>query len=330
MARRPSPINLRLLSKVSRLYYEQNLTQYEISKRLHLSRPKVSRLLHQAQEEGVVKITVHSPPGVYGDLEDQLEKRFHLQEAVIAEVANPDSQNSVSHELGVAAAGYFQNTIQDKDIIGLAWGSTLSAMVNTIQPMVVKDAHVVQMIGGLGMPESEVHATSLVRQMTQLLNSKLTLLNAPGIIDNLNVKEVILSANYMQEVLSLFSQINVAYVGIGAPTKDSVVMRDGAIMSQADLDALLRNGAVGDIVLRYFDIEGQPVITELDARVIGISLEQLKKIPHVVGVAGGPQKHEVVWAALKGGFVDVLITDEQTARFVLGKDLISIMHPILN
>jgi len=330
MARKPLPVDLRLLSKVSRLYYEQNLTQNEISERLHLSRPKISRLVQQALEVGVVKITVHSPPGVYADLEDQLEKRFHLQEAVIADVTNLDSPHSVSHELGVAAACYFQNTIQDKDIIGLAWGFTLSAMVNALQPIEVKDAHVVQMIGGLGMPESEVHATSLVRQLTRLLNSKLTLLNAPGIIDNVNVKEVILSAGYMKAVLRLFSQISVAYVGIGVPTKDSVVMRDGTIMSQVDLNALMQKGAVGDIVLRYFDIEGQPVISELDSRVIGISLEQLKKIPRVVGVAGGPQKHEVVYAALKGGYIDVLITDEQTAKFVLEKDPISLVRSILN
>jgi DNA-binding transcriptional regulator LsrR (DeoR family) len=330
MARKPLPVDLRLLSKVSRLYYEQNLTQNEISERLHLSRSKISRLVQQAQEVGVVKITVHSPSGVHADLEDQLEKSFHLQEVVIADVANLDSPNSVSRELGVAAASYFQSTVKDKDIIGLAWGSTLSAMVNALQPMDIKGAHVVQMIGGLGMPESEVHATSLVRQMTLLLNSKLTLLNAPGIVDNVNMKDVILSANYMQAVIGLFSRINVAYVGIGAPTKDSVVMRDGAIMSNADLEVLLKNGAVGDIVLRYFDKNGQPVANELDSRVIGISLEQLKKIPRVVGVAGGHQKHAVVYAALKGGFIDVLITDEKTARYVLEKDLTFSANPVVS
>jgi DNA-binding transcriptional regulator LsrR (DeoR family) len=142
------------------------------------------------------------------------------------------------------------------------------------------------------------------------------------------MKEVILSASYMQAVLRLFSQINVAYVGIGAPTQDSVVMKDGAIMSQADLEALLKKGAVGDIALRFFDIEGQPVVSELDARVIGISLEQVKKIPRVVGVAGGPQKHAVVSAALKGGFIDVLITDEQSAKFVLEQSPVSEVDPI--
>ena len=159
MASKHLPVDLRLLSKVSRLYHEQNLTQNEISERLHLSRSKISRLLQQALEVGLVKITVHSPHGIYDDLEDQLEKCFHLQEVVVVDAANLESQNSVSHELGIAAASYFQNTIQDKDIIGLAWGSTLSAMVNAMQPMEVKDAHVVKMIGGLGMPESEVHAT---------------------------------------------------------------------------------------------------------------------------------------------------------------------------
>lgn len=317
MARKPQPADLRLLSKVSRLYYEQSLTQQEIAARLHLSRPKVSRLLQQAQDEGIVQITVHSPPGVYAHLEDQLEKRFGLQEVVVVETSDPDSQSLVARELGTAAASYFQNTIRDGDIIGFSWGTTLSAMANALQPMEVQNIHVVQMIGGLGMPESEVHATSLVRRLTQLLNSKLALLNAPGIVDNFQVKDVILSTNYMQEVMKLFSQIHVAYVGIGAPTTDSVTMRDGTIMTPQDLDSLLSRGAVGDIALRFFDVYGQPVITDLDQRVIGITVEQLKKIPRVVGVAGGPEKTISISSALYGGLVDVLITDQKTAARIL-------------
>jgi DNA-binding transcriptional regulator LsrR (DeoR family) len=299
------------------LYYEQNLTQGEIADRLRLSRPKVSRLLQQALDEGIVQITVHSPSSVHADLEEQLEQKYGLQEAVVVEVLNPSSQEMVAREVGVAAANYFQRTIQDGDIIGIAWGSTLNAMVGALQPMDVRDVHVVQMIGGLGMPEAEVHATSLCRRLTQLLNSRLTLLHAPGVVDNQLVTQAILSDSHMQEVLGLFERINVAYVGVGSPTPDSVVMRDGTIIRQKDLNTLLANGAVGDIVLRYFDAQGRPVHSDLDERVIGISLEQLKRIPRVVGVTGGPQKHEVIYGALRGRLINILITDEHSARYLL-------------
>jgi DNA-binding transcriptional regulator LsrR (DeoR family) len=319
MPRKPLPADLRLLTKVSKLYYGQNLTQHEIAEKLRLSRPKVSRLLQQAQDEGIVQITIHTPPGLFENLEEQLEKRFGLNEAVVVEVMNPSSQVAISRELGAAAAGYFRRSVQDGDVIGISWGTTLSAMVSALQPIEVRDAHVVQMIGGLGLPEDEVHATSLCRRLTQLLNSKLTLLSAPGVVDNVNVKKALLSDSHIQEALSLFAKINVAYVGIGAPTAESVVVRGGSIMSQQDVDHLIDKGAVGDIALRFFDRFGEPVHSDLDERVIGITLEQIKYVPHVVGVTGGPQKYEVVLGALRGGLIDALITDVQTAQHILEK-----------
>jgi DNA-binding transcriptional regulator LsrR (DeoR family) len=321
MARKPLPTDLYLLSKVSKLYYEQSLTQHEIALKLHLSRPKVSRLMQQALDEGVVQITVHAPQGTYPDLEYQLEKRYNLREVKAIEVDEPNTQDTVSRVLGIAAARYFQRTAQDGDIIGISWGKTLRAMVNALQPVHVENVHVVQMIGGLGFPEAEVHATSLCRRLTQLLDSKLTLLPAPGIVDNVAVKQAIFTDSHMLSVLELFGRINVAYVGVGAPTPDSVVMRGGKIMSQEDVNQLTAKGAVGDIALRFFDRDGQAVVTELDQRVIGITLEQLKRIDHVVGVTGGPQKNEVVLGALRGGLIDVLITDLLTARYLLERPI---------
>jgi DNA-binding transcriptional regulator LsrR (DeoR family) len=317
MARKPQPLDLRLLSRISKLYYEQNLTQQEISEKLLLSRPKVSRLLQQALEEGVVRITVHSPPNVHSELEEKLEERYGMQEVVIADVIDPEDQDLVSSELGISAAAYLQRTIQDRDIIGISWGTTLGAMVSALEPMEVRNVQVVQMIGGLGFPEAEVHATSLARRLTQLLNSKLILLNAPGIVDNYMIKSVIWSDSNMQRVFELFSRINVAFVGIGAPTPNSVVVRDGTIINQHNLENLRNQGAVGDIALRFFDRQGRPVITELDERVIGITLDQLKRIPRVVGIAGGPQKREVVRAVLEGNLINVLVTDHQTAVSIL-------------
>ena len=311
---------IRLLTKVSKLYYEENMRQDEIVTRLNLSRSKVSRLLQQARDEGIVRITVFEPPGFYADLEAILEKRYRLQEVVIVEAHQPDSQVVVSREIGTAAAGYLARTIQPDDIIGISWGSTLNEMVEDLEPMNLPNVHVVQIIGGLGRPESEMHATDLCRRMSRRLNCKMTLLPAPGIVDDQNTRTVFLADSHVQRAMNLFPQIRVAYLGIGAPSIDSVVMRDGSIITQSELDNLLKKGAVGDIALRYFDAYGQPVSLELDQRVIGMELAEFTKVERVVGVTGGPQKTAAILGALRGQLVDVLITDYATATRLLDSD----------
>lgn len=307
----------RLLTKASKFYYDQGLTQREIADRLHISRSTVSRLLQRARDIGIVQITVHAPPGMHPDLEYQLESKFGLKEAVVVEASDPVSHDGVVRDIGATAADYLRRTLNDGDVIGVTWGTTLNAMVAALHPSEKKDVHVVQILGGLGPPEADEHATALCTRMARYLDSKLTLLPAPGIVENQQAKEIILSDTYVQRAFDMIPLVNVAYVGIGAPTPHSVVMRDGTIMSEDEVEALKAKGAVGDIALRFFDRYGQPVASELNDRVIAVTLDEIKGIEHVVGIAGGPAKTDVIRGALLGGLVDVLITDHATATRVL-------------
>lgn len=314
---------LRLLSKVSKLYYDEGLTQDEIVDRLQLSRAKISRLLKEARERGIVKISVLSPPELYPDLEVQLESRYRLREAIVVDVGENVSKDSIARELGIIAASYLQRILKDNDIIGISWGTTLNQMVAAFQPYSVPNAQVVQIIGGLGPPESEVHATDICRRLARMLNCKLSLLPVPGIVDSVEIKQTFLLDSHVQRTINLFSILNIAIVGIGAPTQDSVVMRDSSILSKNEMNMLLDHGAVGDIALHYFDEYGNPVITNIDERVIGISLDQLKNVERVVGVAGGAEKIKVIRGALLGGYINVLITDQITARSLLNMTPVS-------
>jgi len=316
MARPTQQADVRLLSKVGKLYYEQGLTQQVIAERLHLSRPKVSRLLQQAVDVGIVQITVLSPPGIYAGLEQQLEERFGLQEAVIVEVDASASANTIAKELGTAAASYMQRTIQDGDVIGVSWGMTLNAMSNTLQPCDAQDIHVIRLIGGLGPPDAEMHPNELCRRIARMLNSRLTLIPAPGIVDSLTVKEALLSDSYVQAAFDSFQKITVAYVGIGMPSPEGVLYRS-SIVSKDELADLTQRGAVGDIALRFIDAQGQLIRSDLDERVVGISVDQLKRIDRVVGVAGGASKRDVVYATLTGKLINVLITDQLLAAALL-------------
>ncbi len=316
MARPHQQADLRLLSKVGKLYYEQRLTQQIIAERLHLSRPKVSRLLQQAVDEGIVQISVLSPPGIYSTLEQQLEARFGLQEAVIVEVEASSSASSIAKELGSAAASYLQRTIQDGDVIGVSWGSTLNAMANALPPCDTQNVHIVQLIGGLGPPEAELHANELCQRIARMLNSRLTLIPAPGIVDSLAVKQALLSDSYVQTAFDMFNKINIAYVGIGMPSAEGILYRS-AIVSSSEIADLRGQGAVGDIALRFINVEGELIRSDLDERVVGIRLEQLKAIGQVVAVAGGQSKRDVVYAALTGKLINVLITDHLLAATLL-------------
>ena len=320
MPRNPQPIDLRLLTKVAKMYYDQELTQQEIAKKLYVSRPKVSRLLKQAREEGIVQITVFAPPHTFSALEEDLESKYGLTEAVVVEATRPESQETTAREVGIAAANYLQRTIRPGDAIGVSWGSTLNAMVQALKPSDVEDIHIVQLIGGLGPPEAESHATSLCGRMAQGLGGRQTVIPAPGIVDNEEVKAILFTDQHVQAAFQIFPEINVAYVGIGSPTPDSVLMRDGSIISQQEVDNLKTNGAVGDIALRFFDSTGEIVDAGIEKRVIGISREQLKQIERVVGVAGGPEKFAVISGALVGGWINVLVTDHVTAGHLLKSD----------
>lgn len=307
----------RLLVKVSKLYYEEGLSQDEILERLNLSRSKISRLLQQAREAGIVQISVVTPKHLFSDLETRLERQFGLQEALVVESRAEDSPESIQRSLGVVAAGYLERSLNGFQTLGISWGATLNSMVAAVRPQTGFSGKVVQIIGGLGRPEAEVHATELCLRLAKALHAQPVLLPSPGIVPTPQARDVLLADTDIQRAAALFGLLDLAFVGIGAPIPDSVLMRVGSILSAEELSLLREQGVVGDIALRFFDENGQPVESEIDRRVVGITLEQLKQARRVIGIAGGPQKIQSIRGALRGGLLHVLITDSLTAERLL-------------
>jgi DNA-binding transcriptional regulator LsrR (DeoR family) len=254
---------------------------------------------------------------LFSDLETSLEKTYGLDEAIVVEAHAEDSHENVIHGLGVAAAGYLERSVGATTTLGISWGSTLHSMVAALHGKHLPKTKVVQIIGGLGQPEAEVHATDLCHRLARSLGSQLTLLPVPGIVATQDARNVLLSDPYVQQATEMFNHLDLAFVGIGAPVAESVLIRDGSILSCTELDCLLQSGAVGDIALRFFDAQGQPIQSEIDRRVIGITFEQLKLIRRVVGIAGGPEKLQAIRGALRGKLINVLITDSKNAEKLL-------------
>jgi DNA-binding transcriptional regulator LsrR (DeoR family) len=308
---------LRLMAKVARLYHVQGLRQVEITERLHIHQSTVSRLLKRAEQEGIVRITLTTPKGLHTDLEDALQTTFSLREAIV--VDSIDDEDQLVKDLGAASAFYLETTLKPTDVVGISsWSAALLAMVESMRPSPrAAGASVVQILGGIGNPGAEAHATQLTRRLAQLLSGPATLLPAPGVVGSPDARRVMLKDRYVLEAVELFRTVTVALVGIGAVEPSKLLARSGNVFSPHELRQLSRRGAVGDICLRFFDQRGEPVSTPLNDRVISMELDALHRVPRVVGIAGGRRKTAAIRGALAGRWINVLITDRLTAERLL-------------
>lgn len=310
---------LRLMAKVARMYHTQGLRQTEICQRLNIHQSTVSRVLKRAEREGIVRITVSLPPGTHTDVEEALQSKFALDEAVVVDCLEDEEQ--IAHDLGAAAAFYLENTLKPSDVIGISsWSAALLAMVNAMHPSQrFKNTRVIQILGGVGNPNAEVHATQVTRRLADLIGGEATLLPAPGVVGSKNARDVLMKDRFVREALDLFPNITLALVGIGATEPSRALASSGNVFSPQEIKLLADKGAVGDICLRFFDAAGREVVTELNHRVISMELDQLRAVRRIVGVAGGKRKTNAIRGALAGRLVNVLITDLASAGRLLAE-----------
>jgi len=304
----------RLITKVATLYYERKLTQMDIAKRLGISQVTVSRLLKRAEERQIVRTTVISPPGAFVELEDILEKKFGLTQAIVAE-SQSDTDESIQAAVGGAAAYFLMTTLSSGEVIGVSsWSASLLAMVDQMHPLrKVERCKVVQVLGGLGNPAAEAHANHLVTRLARLVNGEPCFLPAPGVVGAASSVNVLLKDPYVQQTTSLFNKLTISLVGIGSIEPSSLVASSGNVFSRKELQEIRSRGAVGDICLRFYDANGQEIRDPAGNRVIGIDLDTLAHIPRAVGIAGGHRKYAAILGALRGRRINILITDQFTA-----------------
>jgi DNA-binding transcriptional regulator LsrR (DeoR family) len=318
---------LRLITKVATLYHRHGLRQSEIAERLDLSQATVSRLLKRGESEGIVRITVAAPMGVYPQLEDALKERYGLKEAIV--VDGSDEPSELLHHVGAAAAYYLETTLQPEEQIGISsWSETLLAMTKSMRPIRRSTgARVIQILGGVGDPAAAAHATQLTRGLASLVNGEFSMLPAPGVVGAAGTRRVLLKDPFVQEAVRRFDTITLALVGIGTVEPSPMLARSGNVFTAAELAALSARGAVGDICLRFFDADGDLVEHPLGDRVIGIGLHQLRGCRRSVGIAGGTRKLAAIRGALLGSWINVLITDNRVAEALVAEEKSSGIAP---
>lgn len=307
--------------KICKLFYEEGLSKIEIGEKVRMSRFKVAKVIDDAVSDGIVNIRIKQLPHSFIDLENALEKKYRMYQAVITDTGV--SYEETKQNIGKAAAEHVRELIQDNDNIGLAWGSTIHEMVEAF-PEITDKKHVtiVQLTGGLHQVSKGFNPIDLTSKLgNKISNSELYQLFAPAIVDKEETKNILLNESSIRETLNQFKNINIAIVGIGSmvPKPSTMLYRDGFIRSE-EFEKIQHLDLAGDINSHFYDSNGVPAHTFLDQRTIGIDLEQLSKIRYVMALAGGEDKALAIHAALKGRVINMLVTDRKTAEALLEMD----------
>jgi len=317
ITRVPTDGQLRLITKVARMYHERGIRQVDIAETLHLSQARVSRLLKRAAELGIVRTVVAVAPGVHTEIEEALEERYGLAEAVVVDVEGSDQD--IIAALGSAGATYLETTLTGRERIGISsWSQTLLAVVDRMQPLRLQGAEsVIQLLGGFGNSSVQTQGNRLLTEFARLIGAAATFVPAPALVGNKTVRQSLLNDPAMESVAKEWARLTMIVAGIGSLPPSPLLRASGNAADVADQDRLHAAGAVGDVCQRFFDSAGNLVPSDLDDRVVGIDADTLRQIPRRIGIAGGESKHTAIRAALSGGWVNVLITDTATSAALL-------------
>lgn len=307
----------RQLVKVSSMYYNDGWTQAQIAQKLGVSRPVISKLLQRAKDEGIVKVYIKDESVHTVELERKLEQLFGLSDAVVVP-NNGLSVEMAKREVGQAGASYISNNLKDVKSIGISWGETLAYLVQEYPFERREDITVVPLEGGMGVKQVQIHANQLANELAKKLHGTCTYLYAPAIVENEELKERLMGMEDIQTVLERGRNVDIALVGIGNPFENSTLMKLG-YLKENELGQLREVGTIGDIGFRFFDENGQAINNSLNTKVIGITIGEFQRIKKVIAVVEGEHKVDSILGALKGKFIDVLITDELTASAILKK-----------
>jgi DNA-binding transcriptional regulator LsrR (DeoR family) len=305
-----------LLARVASLYYDHGRTQQEIAEEIGVTRSAVSRFLAEAREKGVVEIIVHYPWRTSPDLEEALLETFGLKAARVL-IREGKSYEEMLQGLGVLAAEYFNGILHDGMIIGISWGTALYQMIRAFRPRNLSRAEVVQLIGATGAENVPTNGPILAQLLCRRLGCKCWNLHAPLIVGSEAGREALLQERSIKETLQQARYADVALVGIGSTRSDLYSLLRTGYVTEEEAQRIRMSGAVGDVCAQHYSVTGEWLDIDINHRVVGIDVETLRSIDTIIGVAGSSRKGQAILGALRGRYVNVLITDDQAAQKVL-------------
>lgn len=296
-----------LLARVAWYYYHDGLTQQAIGEKLGLPRIKVSRMLENGRRSGMLEVRINSALQGCLEIERRLQDRFELEEVRVIPHLPGEPR---SERLGQAAAQFLMQRLDEGGLLAVGWGEMVGAAIRRLGHL-VNDRRI-DLVGMTGGVQAYVDGLRVVSA-----DCKMFLVPAPLVVEDAQIAKVMLRDASVRNTLQMALKADFALVGIGAVDETASVIRRGYV-HPAEVEAMRRSGAVGDVLCRFFDAQGREIDLPLHERVIGLPLESYRKAPRMIAASGGLDKVPAIRAALQGDFINIFITDEQTAHALVG------------
>ncbi|MCC7129803.1 MAG: hypothetical protein B6D39_05160 [Anaerolineae bacterium UTCFX2] len=307
-------LQARLMNRILNLYYVNDLTQSDIAHQLGLSTTKVNRLLQLARRNKMVEFAIKTPFQYLFDMEAELQKHFDLHDAWIVPLEG--SETSL-RSIGMAGARFLLNHLQDGDVIAVGGGATIYALVESVVTERKYQVEVVPAVGGI-QGRSTTDVNFLASQLAERLGGRSYQLFSPAFVETPDQREALLQMAPIKEVLDIARRASIALIGVGTvdPNSSRFVLFT-ALSPEEMLQITELYGGVGETLAVVYDIDGNPCAPEYADRVVGLSLDELKRIPLRLGVASSAEKSQAIYGALRGGHLSSLVTDEAAANGVI-------------
>ncbi len=305
-----------LMVQVAKMYHDLERTQQDIARELGLTRWQVGRLLAEAKQSGVVRIEITPRTNRRAALEVKLQELYNLRDAVVVPMGEIADAALLMESVAQAAATYIASLNPKPDLMGLSWGRTMSAVARCLPENWNPGLHVILVNGSTALRLTSTRTSAVAETFAQTAGGSATLLPVPAIVGRKTTREALETDPTVERVLTLAEKASIICFGMGGISHHSVLLTSG-YLSEDDIDRLESRGAVGDILGRFIDADGNIVDTALDDRTVGLKLDVLRQVDRAIGVVSGAEKHDIALAALKAGYVSVLVTDEATARHAI-------------
>ncbi len=295
-----------LATKAAWYYYMEDNTQAQIAEVMGVSRAKVIRLLEEARAQGIVQFSFRKNDSQRVSAEQLLIDRFSLKDAFV--VPTPLDSSAINQSIAQGAAHYVSDHLREDGYLNIGYGDTVSRMLGFLAKNREESLNVVSLTGGVSYYLPSVGTTAY--------SMHLFLTPSPLVVSSRQVRDALLDEKSLQDVSTMTEYADMSVVGIGAAVEGATVLRNG-ILNEGELTVLKMQGAVGDVLNHFMDKDGNLIQTEIEDRVISTDLDKLRQLKNVVGVAGGKDKVTAIKAVLNGGYLNVLITDSDTAAELL-------------
>lgn len=300
------------------MYYIDNLTQQVIGDRLGVSRMKVARLLEEARRQGFVEITLKFGSVEQAELEGEIESTFAIRECAV--VPTYENTEQMLSEMAVALAGILERCLADRMIVGVSWGTTLEGMARFLKMKKKHEVKIIPIVGAVGVQGSGSYTNYVTRSFAEKIGGINYTINVPAVVNSKVEKDVMENVSSTHQIIDLARKAKVLLVGLSDATIGSSLGKTGNFR-QEEIDYLRTLGVIGNVNLVFLNAAGAHIDNHVEERIVRIlNPLMMKKVPVKIGIAFGKSKVEVIVSALRGGWINCLVTDEETAKQVLRKE----------